>query len=117
MLPAVLIGAALSALVTLPIAWPFQATPHDLALLFGLGVFQLAIPCLLLVRLTRELASPEVALLGLLEVIFGVLWAWIGAGEAPGRSALVGGALVVGALLFNELLSLRQRGGAPAGGH
>ncbi|HEX7687730.1 MAG TPA: DMT family transporter [Burkholderiaceae bacterium] len=117
MLAAVLIGAALSALVTLPIAWPFRATPHDLALLFGLGIFQLAIPCLLLVRLTRELASPEVALLGLLEVIFGVLWAWIGVGESPGSSALVGGALVVGALAFNELLSLRARGAARSGAH
>jgi drug/metabolite transporter (DMT)-like permease len=109
MLVAVLIGAALSALVTLPLAWPFRSTPHDLLLLAGLGVFQLAIPCLLLVRLTRELASPEIALLGLLEVLFGVLWAWVGAGEAPGSSALVGGALVVGALVANELLGLRGR--------
>jgi drug/metabolite transporter (DMT)-like permease len=109
MLAAVLIGAALSALVALPVAWPFRSTPHDLVLLAGLGVFQLAIPCLLLVRLTRELASPEIALLGLLEVLFGVLWAWIGAGEAPGSSALVGGALVVGALVGNELLGLRAR--------
>jgi len=106
---AVLIGAAISALVTLPLAWPFQSTRHDLALLFALGVFQLAIPCLLLVRVSRALPAPEVALLGLLEVIFGVLWAWIGAGEAPGSSALVGGAIVVGALVFNELLSLRGR--------
>ena len=109
MLVAVLIGAAASALFALPIAWPFRSTAHDLALLAVLGVFQLAIPCLLLVRLTRELASPEIALLGLLEVIFGVLWAWLGAGEAPGSSALVGGALVVGALVGNELLSLRGR--------
>jgi drug/metabolite transporter (DMT)-like permease len=114
MLSAVLIGAAISALVTLPIAWPFRATPHDLGVLFGLGIFQLAIPCLLLVRVTRALAAPEVALLGLLEVIFGVLWAWIGAGEAPGHSALVGGGIVVGALVFNEMLSLRGRQPAPA---
>jgi drug/metabolite transporter (DMT)-like permease len=112
MLVAVLIGAAASALFALPIAWPFRSTAHDLALLALLGVFQLAIPCLLLVRLTRELASPEIALLGLLEVIFGVLWAWLGAGEAPGSSALVGGALVVGALVGNELLSLRGRDAA-----
>ncbi len=106
---AVLIGAAISALVTLPLAWPFKSNAHDLGLLFGLGVFQLAIPCLLLVRVARALPAPEVALLGLLEVIFGVLWAWIGAGEAPGSSALVGGAIVVGALVFNEMLSLRGR--------
>jgi len=109
---AVLIGAALSALVTLPLALPLKSNAHDLGLLFGLGVVQLAIPCLLLVRVSRALPAPEVALLGLLEVIFGVLWAWIGAGEAPGSSALVGGALVVGALVGNELLSLRGRDAA-----
>jgi drug/metabolite transporter (DMT)-like permease len=106
---AVLIGAAISALVTLPLAWPFKSNLHDLGLLFGLGVLQLAIPCLLLVRVARALPAPEVALLGLLEVLFGVLWAWLGAGEAPGASALVGGAIVVGALVSNELLSLRGR--------
>jgi drug/metabolite transporter (DMT)-like permease len=113
MLAAVLIGASISALVTLPLAWPFRSNAHDLGLLFGLGIVQLAIPCLLLVRVARALPAPEVALLGLLEVIFGVLWAWVGAGEAPDGSALVGGAIVVGALVFNELLSLRRRQALP----
>ena len=116
MLPAVLIGALLSALVTLPMALPFSATGHDLALLAGLGVFQLAIPCLLVVVLTRALPAPEVSLLGLLEVVFGVLLAWLGAGESPGANALAGGALVIGALLCNEWLGLRARHSAPAGG-
>ena len=109
MLPAVLIGALLSALFTLPLAWPLQASLHDLVLLAGLGVFQLALPCLLVVGLTRVLPAPEIALLGLLEVVFGVLWAWVGAGEAPGPTALTGGALVLGALVGNELIALRRR--------
>jgi drug/metabolite transporter (DMT)-like permease len=109
MLPAVLIGAVLSALVTLPLAWPLQASGHDLGLLGFLGVVQLAVPCLLVVRLSRELSAPEIALLGLLEVIFGVAWAWLGAGETPSSSTLIGGALVLGALVANELLALRGR--------
>lgn len=109
MLPAVLLGAALSAAVTLPLALPFSATAHDLSWLALLGVVQLAIPCLIVVRLTRVLPAPEISLLGLLEVIFGVLLAWIGAGEAPGRDALVGGALVILALIGNEWWALRQR--------
>ena len=47
LLPAVLIGAAVSATCTLPLAWPFTASGRDLALLGFLGVFQLAIPCML----------------------------------------------------------------------
>lgn len=103
MLPAVLIGATLSALATLPLAWPFQASAHDLCLLSFLGTFQLAIPCLLVVRLSCELPAPEISLLGQLEVIFGVTWAWLWAGEQPSANTLGGGALVIGALAANEL--------------
>jgi drug/metabolite transporter (DMT)-like permease len=109
MLPAVWIGAMLSSLATLPLAWPLRASGHDLGLLAALGVVQLAIPCLLVVWLTRVLPGPEIALLALLEVVFGVAWAWLGAGEAPGSAALTGGTLVLAALIGNELLALRAR--------
>ncbi|MET0519341.1 MAG: DMT family transporter, partial [Burkholderiaceae bacterium] len=108
MLLAVLLGALVSALAVLPLAWPLRAGAHDLGLLALLGIFQLALPCLLVVRLARVLAAPELALLGLLEVIFGVLWAWLGAGEDPSSAALTGGAMVLVALLGNELLAWRQ---------
>lgn len=108
MLPSVLIGAVASSLLTLPLAYPFQASLYDVGWLALLGVVQLAIPCLLVVRLSRVLPAPELSLLGLLEVIFGVLWAWWFAGEAPGPTALTGGALVIGALVANELMALRE---------
>jgi len=109
MLPAVLLGALISAAVTLPLAWPLQASAHDLGLLALLGSVQLALPCLLVVRVSRELPAPEIALLALLEVIFGVAWAWLGAGEQPPASVLLGGVLVLGALLANEAFSLRRQ--------
>ena len=110
MLPAVLIGAIISALVTLPLAWPLQASSNDLGLLALMGVMQLAIPCLLVVRVSSHMPAAEIALLGLLEVIFGITWAWVGAGEQPALSTLFGGSLVIGALVFNEAADLlRQR--------
>ena len=109
MLPAVLLGAMVSAAATLPAAWPLQATAHDIGLLGFLGVFQLALPCLLVVRLSRVLSGAEISLLGLLELVFGVALVWLGAGEVPGRDTVVGGALVVAALLLNELLALPAR--------
>lgn len=99
MLPAILLGALLSAAVALPLAWPLQTSAHDLGLLGLLGVVQLAIPCLLVVRLTRELPAAEIALLALLEVIFGITLAWLGAGETPSANTLLGGGLVIGALI------------------
>lgn len=108
LVPSVMVGALLSALVTLPLAYPFHATPHDLRLLAGLGLVQLAIPCVLSVVCARVLKAPEVSLLALLEVIFGIALAWWGANEAPGATVLIGGALVIGALVMNELLGWKR---------
>lgn len=108
LIPSVLVGAVLSSLITLPLAWPFQASAHDLSLLFGLGLVQLAIPCVLVVVCARVLKAPEIALLGLLEVIFGIMLAWVGAGEVPGPDVFVGGTLVIGALVANELVGWRN---------
>lgn len=109
LVPAVLVGAVISSLATLPLSLPFSATAHDLGLLALLGLVQLAIPCVLSVLCAGVLKAPEVALLALLEVIFGILLAWLGAGEVPGASVLSGGALVITALVVNELIGWRQK--------
>jgi drug/metabolite transporter (DMT)-like permease len=109
LVPAVLVGAVLSSLYTLPLALPFQASAHDLGLLALLGLVQLAIPCSLAVACARVLKAPEISLLSLLEVIFGILLAWVGANEVPTATVLTGGALVLGALVMNELIGWRQR--------
>ena len=109
MVPAVLLGAVISSLVTLPLSFPFSATPHDMGLLALLGLVQLAIPCVLAVLCAGVLKAPEVALLALLEVIFGILLAWLGANEVPGASVLTGGTLVIAALVLNELIGWKQR--------
>jgi drug/metabolite transporter (DMT)-like permease len=109
LVPAVLVGAAISSLVTLTLATPFQASAHDIGLLALLGLVQLAIPCALAVVCTRVLKAPEIALLALLEVIFGIILAWLGADEIPSQTVLAGGALVLGALVVNEVVGWRQR--------
>jgi drug/metabolite transporter (DMT)-like permease len=83
LVPAVLVGAVISSLLTLPLSLPFQASDHDIGLLALLGLVQLAIPCVLAVVCARVLKAPEMSPLALLEVIFGILLAWIGAGEVP----------------------------------
>ena len=109
LVPAVLLGAVFSAALALPLALPFKANAHDLVLLAVLGCLQLGLPCILMVRASRHLSAPEIALLALLEVVLGPLWAWLGAGEAPALATLTGGALVISALLLNELAALGVR--------
>ena len=108
LVPSVLLGAVFSTLLTLPLAMPFQASAHDVGLLATLGLFQLAIPCVLSVICVRVLKAPEASLLCLLEIVFGIALAWWGANEAPQMSVLLGGSLVLGALLMNQWLGWKQ---------
>jgi drug/metabolite transporter (DMT)-like permease len=109
LMPAVMLGGTASCLIALPLALPFNASPKDLLLLGSLGVFQLGLPCMLLVLASRVLAPAEVALLALLEVVLGPLWAWLGAGEAPGNATLYGGAIVLVALVLNEISAMKEK--------
>ncbi|MGC9184323.1 MAG: DMT family transporter [Thiomonas sp.] len=105
---AVMLGAVFSVLVVVLPAWPVRVDLHDLLWLAFLGVFQLALPGLLAVWAAQRLAPAEVGLLGLLEIVFGIFWAWIGAGEQPSSGTLIGGVLVLSALAGNELFGWRS---------
>jgi drug/metabolite transporter (DMT)-like permease len=113
LIPAVMLGGALSCVLALPFAFPFSLSLRDFFLLAFLGFFQLALPCMLLVVASRTLPAPEIALLGLLEVVLGPLWVWLMVGETPGATTLTGGTVVLAALLLNELGALRYRSEPP----
>lgn len=115
MLPMVM----LAGLFTLPAAFvlsgPFAATPRDLLVLAFMGCVQLGTGCLLSTAASRTLSATELGLLALLEPILGPIWAWVLLGEHPGRPALVGGALVLSAVIANQLfIAWRGRGRASA---
>ena len=99
----VLLGAVISAALTLPMAWPLGVGAHDLALLAVLGVFQLGIPCILVMRAAAHLAAAQTSLLALLEVVFGIVLTWLFGNETPGWATVAGGLTVLGALVYNEL--------------
>ena len=102
MLPTVMIAGLMSIALALPLAAPFEATAADLAVLALMGSVQLGAGCLLMVAASRSLTATELGLLALLEPILGPIWVWVLLGENPGRLALVGGAVVLGAVIANE---------------
>ena len=102
MLPMVMIAGLLSIVVALPLALPLQASATDLVVLATMGCLQLGTGCLLLVAASRHLTATELGLLALLEPILGPIWVWALLGEHPGELALVGGAVVLSAVIANE---------------
>jgi drug/metabolite transporter (DMT)-like permease len=111
---AVLIGGTISAAVMLPLAWPLGVSAHDLGLLAVLGVFQLGVPCVLVMYVARHLTATETSLLALLEVVFGIMLTWLFSSERPGLATLLGGSAVLAALAYHELAARREA--APTAG-
>jgi drug/metabolite transporter (DMT)-like permease len=108
MLPTLVLSGVFSMAVALPFALPLTPTPKDVGLLAIMGSLQLGLGVLLMIRAAPHLAAVEIGLLAVLETIFGTLSTWLVVGERPAPMALVGGAVVVGALVVNELFGLRK---------
>jgi drug/metabolite transporter (DMT)-like permease len=108
MMPSVLLAGIFSMLIALPFALPLSVTTSDLVLLSVMGVVQLGVGLLLMMVAVRYLASAEIGLLSILEIVFGTLSVWVLIGERPSQAALVGGGVVIAALIVNEIAGLRQ---------
>ena len=108
MIPAIPVAYFASALVMLIWATPGQAMPSQWPLVLAHGGFIALSTCLLTLG-PRYLSSVEVSLLILLESVLAPLLVWSMIGEDPGRWAIFGGALVIGALLISNIVALRRK--------
>jgi drug/metabolite transporter (DMT)-like permease len=108
MVPSVLLAGIFSMLFALAFALPLSVSMSDLVLLSVMGIVQLGVGLLLMMVAVRYLASAEIGLLSILEIIFGTLSVWVLIGERPSHATLVGGGVVVAALIANEIAGLRQ---------
>lgn len=102
-----LLAAILSALLALPFVDIGRLEGRHLPLLLVLGPVQLALGLYLFTRSLRHLPAAQAALIANLEMVLGPLWVWLAYGERPGTLALIGGALVLAAVLADGLGHLR----------
>ncbi len=108
MVPAVMLAGLFSIPLSLPFAWPLTPNLHDLTVLWVMGWLQLGTGCVLMTVAIRYLSAGEVGLFALLETTLGPIWVWLGIGERPTGWALMGGLVVIGGLLVNGLLGMRD---------
>ena len=100
MAPAICLSQLLVFAAFAPLADAASVTGRDLGLLVLLGVGQMGLGLAFLTVGARLIPAAEAALITLLEVVLGPLWVWIAYGEEPGAATLVGGAVVVGAVIL-----------------
>lgn len=109
MTPAACLASCFGALIALPLADPFGVSAKDLALMWLFGVGQLGIGMVLFTTGARMVPAAEASLITVLETVFAGLWVWLALGEDPGGATLIGGALVLAAVIGHTLADLRRR--------
>ena len=100
MAPAICLSQLLIVLVVGPFSHPASVGQHDLVVLLLLGVGQMGLGLLLFTMGTRLIVAAEVAIITLLEVVLGPFWAWVAVRETPALMTVVGGVVVVAAVLL-----------------
>jgi drug/metabolite transporter (DMT)-like permease len=111
----VILGNALGFLVGLPWIWTApRLAPGGLVALLLLGTVQLGVAYLLYVRAIKHVTALEAVLIPVIEPILNPIWVMLVIGEKPTGLALAGGALVVGAVTWRALASIRGRVAAAA---
>lgn len=105
---AALWGNVFTAAACLPMAMPVASSrPIDWLLLVYLGVCQIGIAYLVLIRGLQRVRAFEASLLLLLEPVLNPIWAWLVHGERPGVWSLAGGGVILLATLVKSWADAR----------
>ena len=106
---AVSLAGFMAAAMCLPFITTLQISGHDLLMAFALGSVQVGLGFILITLGSRSVPAAQVPLLALGETALAPLWVWLVINETPARDTLIGGALVLAAVLFQGVMGLRSR--------
>ena len=105
-LPSTALGNLIAAAVTLPFALqalPQMTSARGAGVLLYLGIVQLGVAYVLFIRGVRKVPAAEASLISMLEPVLNPVWVLLGTGERPGPWALLGGAIVIAAVVVRTL--------------
>jgi drug/metabolite transporter (DMT)-like permease len=76
---------------------------RDLAILFLFGLTTVCVAFVMFMEGAKFVPSAEAGLVSMLDVALGPLWVFLAFGENPGPATLVGGAFVIGAVIWRVI--------------
>ena len=103
MVPIQLIAGILAMIIGYLMSVKIQISIHDIFLGFLAGFFQLGFGFILITIGARTTPSAMVGIIMLTEAVFGPLWAWLFINENPPFVVLIGGSIVIFAVLLQFL--------------
>lgn len=102
MVPAIFYSGIFSIIYGLVLSESYIFTNHDILMGFFLGVPQLAFGFICITIGSRSTPSTTIGLLMLTETLFGPIWVWIFLNEIPPVSVLIGGVIIVLAIILKS---------------
>jgi drug/metabolite transporter (DMT)-like permease len=104
-LRAMILGHVIAAVIGLPFLVTAPALSSDgWVAMFALGLLQQTLPTFLYAWAIKRVTAVEGLIIPIIEPVTSPLWVWLAHGEAPGGWALVGGAIVIGAITLRGLM-------------
>ena len=100
MAPATCLSQVILIVAFAPFASPGEIGGGDVWWLAALGIGQIGLGFALLSVGARLIPAAQVALITLLETVLGPLWVWLALDERPSTLTLVGGAIVIVAIVI-----------------
>jgi len=114
-------SALLSHILTAAIAFAaclFLPAPsfdaRSLAAIAGLGVLQIGLASVFLSIGIKRITAVDACLVGVLEPVFNPVWVFLATREAPSAGALIGGGIIIAAVVASSIVSIRRSARLPS---
>jgi drug/metabolite transporter (DMT)-like permease len=103
----VLLGNVFTFLIGLPFIFITPPDPVSMLPVVFLGVFQIAVPYLLLTYASKHATAIDLSLLTVLEPLLNPVWVYLVTGENPGGRAIIGGVILLGVVVLKSVAALK----------
>ncbi|MBT8390818.1 MAG: EamA family transporter [Ignavibacteriaceae bacterium] len=98
-------GNILVAIICIPFLFSLEVlTICDLWMVTFLGVFQIAIAYAFFAAGLKRVIAVEASIISMVEPVFNPVWVLLGYGEVPSISAIIGGLIILGAIVTRTLI-------------
>ncbi len=105
----IILGNIITFVVSIPFLFADTPTPGEITILAMMGIFQLGLAYVLYSYAVTKLSALEMVLIPIVEPILNPIWVVIFTGEIPGAMAIIGGAIVIGAVIVKSLTGNKKQ--------
>jgi drug/metabolite transporter (DMT)-like permease len=99
-------GNILVAIISIPFLFSLETvTTNDFLMVAFLGVFQIAIAYAFFSSGLKRIYAVEASIIAMIEPVLNPVWVFLGYGETPSITAIIGGLIILGAIIVRSLIA------------